>query len=111
MFAIPRTSINAVCKVSARHTHLCFVPALCASTATMCRMARVLGNAMVWVSPSNKKLVDRGCRLITQVTDCTYEQACIRLFHAIEQVDALRSQGKEVPSPVAMAIEAVKTQD
>ena len=74
------------------------------STATMCRLARVLGNAMVWVSPSNKKLIDRGCRLITQVTGCTYEQACIRLFQAIEQVDALRSQCKEVDSPVAMAI-------
>ena len=74
------------------------------STATMCRMGRVLGNAMVWVSPSNKKLIDRGCRLIVQVTDCTYEQACVRLFQAIEQVDALRSQGKEVDSPVSMAI-------
>jgi len=74
------------------------------STATMCRMARVLGNAMVWVSPSNKKLIDRGCRLITQVTGCTYEQACVSLFDAIERVDRLRSQGKEVDSPVAMAI-------
>jgi N-acetylmuramic acid 6-phosphate etherase len=77
------------------------------STATMCRMGRVLGNAMVWVSPSNKKLIDRGCRLIVQVTGCTYEQACVRLFEAIEQVDTLRSQGKEVPSPVAMAIQQI----
>ena len=30
------------------------------STATMARMGRVMGNAMVWVSPSNKKLIDRG---------------------------------------------------
>ena len=81
------------------------------STATMCRMERVLGNAMVWVSPSNKKLIDRGCRLITQVTACTYEQACIRLFQAIEKVDAMRSQGKEVPSPVAMAIEDIQAGD
>lgn len=81
------------------------------STATMCRMERVLGNAMVWVSPSNKKLIDRGCRLITQVTDCTYEQACVRLFQAIEQVDALRGQGKEIPSPVAVAIDAVNARD
>jgi N-acetylmuramic acid 6-phosphate etherase len=78
------------------------------STATMCRMERVLGNAMVWVSPSNKKLIDRGCRLITQVTHCTYEQACIRLFQAIEKVDALRTQGEAPPSPVAMAIEDIK---
>jgi N-acetylmuramic acid 6-phosphate etherase len=79
------------------------------STATMCRMERVLGNAMVWVSPSNKKLIDRGCRLIVQTTGCTYEQACIRLFHAIEQVDALHGQGQEPPSPVAMAINEIGT--
>ena len=59
---------------------------------------------MVWVSPSNKKLIDRGCRLITQVTGCRYEQACIQLFKAIEEVETLRAQGKEVASPVAMVI-------
>ncbi|MCF7975053.1 MAG: hypothetical protein K9N55_14655, partial [Phycisphaerae bacterium] len=80
------------------------------STATMCRMGRVLGNAMVWVSPSNKKLIDRGCRLIVQVTSCTYEQACVRLFQAIERVESLRNQGKEVPSPVAMACETPDNQ-
>lgn len=80
------------------------------STATMCLMDRVLGNAMVWVSPSNKKLIDRGCRLITQVTGCTYEQACHRLFHAIDRVAAMQEQGQEAPSPVAMAIDAAKQQ-
>ncbi len=79
------------------------------STATMCRMERVLGNAMVWVSPSNKKLIDRGCRLITQVTGCRYEQACIQLFEAVEKVETLRAQGKEVASPVAMVIKEMNT--
>ncbi|MHC4534901.1 MAG: sugar phosphate isomerase, partial [Planctomycetota bacterium] len=75
------------------------------STATMVRMDRVIGNAMVWLSPSNKKLIDRGSRLISQQIDCTYEQACIALHEAMEEVESRQRQGKEVPSPVALAIE------
>jgi N-acetylmuramic acid 6-phosphate etherase len=75
------------------------------STATMVRMDRVIGNAMVWLSPSNKKLIDRGCRLIAQQTGSSYEQACIALHEAMEEVTSMQRQGKEVPSPVALAIE------
>ncbi|MFH1716236.1 MAG: sugar phosphate isomerase [Planctomycetota bacterium] len=78
------------------------------STATMVRMGRVIGNAMVWVSPSNKKLIDRGSRLIAQQTGCTYERACIVLHEAMETVESQRRQGKEVPSPVALAIETLR---
>ncbi len=79
------------------------------STATMARLGRVLGNAMVWVSPSNKKLIDRGCRLISQTTGCTYEQACQVLFRKIDEVEARSRKGEQVPSPVAMAIEEIGT--
>ncbi|MHC4438646.1 MAG: sugar phosphate isomerase, partial [Planctomycetota bacterium] len=79
------------------------------STATMVRMDRVIGNAMVWLSPSNKKLIDRGCRLIVQQTDCSYKQACIILHKALEEVELLQKQGKEVPSPVALAIERIQS--
>ena len=78
------------------------------STATMVRMGRVVCNAMVWLSPSNKKLIDRGCRLISQQTGCSYEQACIDLHVAMEQVQSQQEQGKEVPSPVALAIERIR---
>jgi N-acetylmuramic acid 6-phosphate etherase len=79
------------------------------STATMVRMDRVIGNAMVWLSPSNKKLIDRGCRLIAQQTNCSYEQACIILHEALEEVELLQQQGKEVTSPVALAIERIQS--
>ena len=79
------------------------------STATMVRMDRVIGNAMVWLSPSNKKLIDRGCRLITQQTGCSYDQACITLHEALEEIELLQKQGKEVPSPVAFAIERIQS--
>jgi N-acetylmuramic acid 6-phosphate etherase len=78
------------------------------STVTMVRMDRVIGNAMVWLSPSNKKLIDRGSRLIAQQMDCSYEQACIALHEAMEEVQAMQQKGKEVPSPVALAIDRLR---
>jgi N-acetylmuramic acid 6-phosphate etherase len=78
------------------------------STATMVRMDRVIGNAMVWLSPSNKKLIDRGSRLIAQQTGRSYEQACIALHEAMEEVESGQRQGQEVPSPVALAIERLR---
>ena len=78
------------------------------STATMVCMDRVIGNAMVWLSPSNKKLIDRGSRLIAQQTGCSYEQACIALHEALEEVASGQQQGKEVTSPVALAIERIQ---
>ena len=77
------------------------------STATMVRLGRVIGNAMVWLSPSNKKLIDRGCRLITRETGCTYEHACEVLHEAIEEIGRRAQTGAEVPSPVALAIERI----
>ena len=77
------------------------------STATMVRMGRVIGNAMVWLSPSNKKLIDRGSRLISQQTACSYEQACVELHKAMEQVELRQLRGEEAPSPVALAIERI----
>jgi N-acetylmuramic acid 6-phosphate etherase len=79
------------------------------STATMVRMDRVIGNAMVWLSPSNKKLIDRGCRLIARQAGCSYERACIALHEAMEEVTSGQRQGKEVPSPVALAIERIQS--
>jgi N-acetylmuramic acid 6-phosphate etherase len=79
------------------------------STATMVRMDRVIGNAMVWLSPSNKKLIDRGSRLIAQQTGCSYEQACVVLHEALGEVESGQRRGKEVPSPVALAIERLQS--
>jgi len=78
------------------------------STATMVRMGRVIGNAMVWLSPSNKKLIDRGSRLIARQTGCTYERACFALHEAMEEIQSRQQRGDEVPSPVALAIERLQ---
>jgi len=68
------------------------------STATMACLGRVLGNAMIWVSPSNKKLIDRGCRLIAQTTGCSYEKACVVLH------EEMAARQDDIASPVAAAI-------
>jgi N-acetylmuramic acid 6-phosphate etherase len=80
------------------------------STATMVRMDRVLGNAMVWLSPSNKKLIDRGSRLVSHTTGCSYEDACIELHKAIEEIEQRAKTGEQVPSPVALAIERIRAE-
>jgi len=77
------------------------------STATMARMNRVIGNAMVWLSPSNKKLIDRGCRLIAQTTGCSYERACYVLHETMADIARPAAPGEAPPSPVAQAIERI----
>ena len=77
------------------------------STATMARMGRIVGNAMIWLSPSNKKLIDRGSRLISQLTGCSYDDACILLHEAIAEVDLRTARSEEAPSPVALAIKRI----
>jgi N-acetylmuramic acid 6-phosphate etherase len=77
------------------------------STITMAALGRIEGNAMTWVSPSNKKLIDRGTRLIAGQTGCDYESACYALFEAIEEVAERQGRHEEAPSPVALAIERI----
>jgi N-acetylmuramic acid 6-phosphate etherase len=80
------------------------------STATMVRLGRVIGNAMVWLSPSCKKLIDRGTRLISQVTGCSYERACEILHETMTEVAGRARDGEEAPSPVALAIERITSE-
>ena len=74
------------------------------STATMALMGRVTGNWMTCVAPGNKKLVDRGTRLIAELTGVSYPVACRRLFEAVEAVRDLRGKGEHALSPVEWSI-------
>ena len=75
------------------------------STGTMARMGRVLGNWMIWLEPSNKKLIDRGTRLIADLAGLSYEEACHRLFEAMEEIESQHRRTQAVPSPVAWSLE------
>lgn len=45
------------------------------STATMVKLGKVYGNLMVDLMAVNKKLIDRGARIIMQLTDLDYDKA------------------------------------
>lgn len=50
------------------------------STATMAKMGRVWSNWMIQVLPTNKKLIDRSTRIIANIANISYEQACEEFF-------------------------------
>ena len=73
------------------------------STCTMVRLGRVLGNRMIWVVPSNLKLIDRSIRYIQDLAGASYEDACHTLFEVMEHVEPRRRAGKVYPAPVGVA--------
>jgi N-acetylmuramic acid 6-phosphate etherase len=74
------------------------------STCTMVRLGRVMGNFMVWVVPSNLKLIDRATRYITKLTDLNYEAANELLFDIIEYVEPRLKTDQAYPPVVGMAV-------
>lgn len=74
------------------------------STLTMVRLGRVMGNVMIWVVPSNLKLIDRSIRYIRLFSDLSYEDACLLLHRAIEYVAPRMKAGKEYPSTVGLCV-------
>jgi hypothetical protein len=73
------------------------------STCTMVRLGRVLENRMIWVVPSNLKLVDRSIRYIQDLAGASYEDACRALFEVVEYVEPRRRAGQAYPAPVGVA--------
>lgn len=75
------------------------------STGTMVRLGRVKSNYMIHLAISNKKLVDRACRIISELGSISYEQACYELFRTCEQLDS------PLLSPVAETLNRLRTPD
>lgn len=78
------------------------------STCTMVRLGRVMGNYMVWVVPSNLKLIDRATRYITRLTDLNYEAANALLFEIIEYIEPRMKSDQAYPPVVGMAVLRVR---
>lgn len=74
------------------------------STCVMVRLGRVLGNRMIWVVPSNLKLIDRATRYVRDLAGVSYEDACAALFEAMDYVEPRRRAGKAYPAPVGLAV-------
>ena len=78
------------------------------STCTMVRLGRVMGNYMVWVVPSNLKLIDRATRYITKLTGLDYAAANGLLFEIIEYVEPRMKADQAYPPVVGMAVVRAK---
>jgi N-acetylmuramic acid 6-phosphate etherase len=78
------------------------------STATMARLGRLASNWMVCVEPTNKKLIDRGTRLVAELTGVDYKTACYALHETLEELARMNQPGVEKPSPVAVTIERLR---
>ena len=74
------------------------------STCTMVRLGRVMGNYMIWVVPSNLKLIDRATRYITKLTGLDYVAANALLFEIIEYVEPRMKTDQAYPPVVGMAV-------
>ena len=88
------------------------------STATMVRLGKVYKNLMIDVKPTNKKLVDRACRILMSAADVDYDTAAEALQAADNRVkvalvmiktglsaDAAQQQLDQVSGFVRAAIE------
>jgi len=81
------------------------------STGTMVLSGRVTSNWMSCVEISNKKLRDRGIRLIAEICGLSYREACYKLHQSIEKLKEETHAGAERPSPVQFTIDQWKTGD
>ena len=75
------------------------------STATMAGMGRISGNWMIQLDPTNKKLVDRACRIISQLVGISYEKACQELYISLlARQRLLEEGGQTILSPVVATL-------
>jgi N-acetylmuramic acid 6-phosphate etherase len=74
------------------------------STCTMVRLGRVMGNYMIWVVPSNLKLIDRSTRYIQRLTNLDYRPANQLLFEVIEYVEPRMKADQAYPPVVGVSV-------
>ena len=68
------------------------------STGAMIRIGRVIGNYLVYMRPTNKKLLDRAARIVVAQTGCGYEEAKNAVLEKngqiIDAIDLIIQNGK-----------------
>jgi N-acetylmuramic acid 6-phosphate etherase len=74
------------------------------STCTMVRLGRVMGNYMIWVVPSNLKLIDRATRYIQKLTSLDYIAANRLLFEVFEYVEPRMKTDQAYPPVVGVSV-------
>lgn len=79
-----------------------------ASTCTMVRLGRVLGNVMIWLVASNLKLIDRSTRYICKLTGMDYVPANELLFESVEYVEPRMKADQKYPPIVGLSVMRAK---
>ncbi len=80
------------------------------STAMAARLGRVVSNWMSYVETSNKKLIDRGTRLVAELAGLDYAEACYELHKSRAQLAQTPVVAGERLSPVAVTLERLGKQ-
>ncbi len=80
------------------------------STGVMTKYGRVSGNWMSFVALSNKKLIDRGIRLLSGLGAIPYDDAARRIFQAMEDAGKMQKPGMERICAVQLALQQLKTE-
>ncbi|MDD4816991.1 MAG: hypothetical protein PHI85_03365 [Victivallaceae bacterium] len=77
------------------------------SSGTMVLFGRISGNWMNYVQVSNKKLRDRGIRLVVELCGVDYKTACYALHETMEEYSHKDFSGRELPALVQITIDRV----
>jgi len=80
------------------------------STATMGKLGRLNGNWMAHVDASNKKLIDRSVRLVSELAGVDYTRACVALFESLEEIKGWDEARRRSTSPAAYTAERLLRQ-
>jgi len=74
------------------------------STATMGKLGRLSGNWMAHVDASNKKLIDRSARLVSELAGVDYATACYALFESMDEMSSWSEARRKTVSPAAYTV-------
>ena len=78
------------------------------STGVMAVLGRITSNWMSWVNVSNKKLMDRGIRLICEIGGVDYKTGCIMIYEAVEELENNFNASEEQVSVVQHVLNKLK---
>lgn len=78
------------------------------STATMGKLGRLSGNWMAHVDASNKKLIDRSIRLVSELAEVDYRTACHALFETLDEMSAWPESRRKTVSPAAHTVRRLR---
>ena len=78
------------------------------SSAALGKLGRLNSNWMAHVDASNKKLIDRSVRLVSELAGVDYRTACIEIFKTMEEMKSWPETRRKVISPAAYAIEQIQ---